>query len=174
MAKTLCMFKDCRQEALYGCSKCAFHKRRKKCSFPECHNQVYARGLCVRHGGKKPCAIEHCTNAVNGGDYCVDHGGLATKRFCVVDGCKKQAHARKRCVRHGGGRICAAQGCGHHARLGGFCLAHTTPDAAPPATLELEQVAEFLHTIDEPLLEYLHEISVNRPWTATTDNTKRG
>ncbi|OQR95298.1 hypothetical protein THRCLA_07982 [Thraustotheca clavata] len=171
MAKVLCMFKDCRQEALYGCTKCAFHKRRKKCSYEGCQNQVYARGLCVRHGGKKPCAFENCTNSVSGGDYCPEHGGLVTKRFCCVEGCKKQAHARKRCVRHGGGRICASYGCGHHARLGGFCLAHTEHASTKQneeTSMELEQVAEFLHTVDEPLLEYLHDISVKQPWAPAT------
>ncbi|KDO17864.1 hypothetical protein SPRG_16722 [Saprolegnia parasitica CBS 223.65] len=121
-----CLFADCAKPIVPGTEKCASHKNKIKCSIEGCPNQVYARYLCVRHGGKKQCKSLGCRAFARGGPYCVQHGGVAAKRFCTEPGCHRQAHARHKCVRHGGGRQCKLSGCGSHARLSGYCDAHTS------------------------------------------------
>jgi hypothetical protein len=130
---------------------------------------VYARGRCVRHGGKKQCQFENCKNTVHGGNFCASHGGLTSKRFCSVEGCMKQAHARKRCVRHGGGRLCGISGCLHHARVSGFCYAHSHP---VETSTEIAHVMDFLQSIDEDVLDYLQSVSTTAPSSPNQHSSK--
>ncbi|CAK4085387.1 unnamed protein product [Aphanomyces euteiches] len=128
---TMCLFNQCPHEAIPGTSKCAFHRHRNKCSFPNCNNQVVVNKLCVRHGGKRLCHADGCNHHARGGKWCLRHGGVTHKRFCTAPGCEKQAHANKKCIAHGGGRRCQVQGCTFFARSGGHCHHHLVYSATP-------------------------------------------
>ncbi|KDO18637.1 hypothetical protein SPRG_15972 [Saprolegnia parasitica CBS 223.65] len=122
---TNCCFNGCTNLAMPDCTKCTFHRSRVCCSFENCFNQVYARGLCVRHGGKKQCLADNCeTNARTGG-YCSRHAIVGLKKQCIEEGCVNLAHANQRCVRHGGGRKCKFAGCTSLARIAGYCQRHS-------------------------------------------------
>ncbi|KAF0693635.1 Aste57867_15420 [Aphanomyces stellatus] len=120
-----CHFNKCPHPAQPGTSKCYFHRHRAMCLTPDCTNQVYARNLCTRHGGKRQCAFDGCHQHARVHQFCTRHGVAQVKKLCVHDGCTKLANARQRCVRHGGGRQCKVNGCGTHARSGGYCRRHS-------------------------------------------------
>ncbi|EQC32024.1 hypothetical protein SDRG_10223 [Saprolegnia diclina VS20] len=181
-ATVACIFNECTKEAVYGSTKCSFHKRRKRCSVLNCSNQAYARDLCVRHGGKRKCAHPMCSTAAHGGPYCVTHGGASGKRLCSIEGCPKQAHAHRRCVRHGGGRLCTVDGCAHYARGRGVCRSHGAKPSSSCSSpisvssgddsdtvsvkaellldLDVSATADFLHSVvDDSFLRDLHTIA---------------
>ncbi|KDO21261.1 hypothetical protein SPRG_13560 [Saprolegnia parasitica CBS 223.65] len=127
---SLCIFDGCFRQRLLNLTKCDFHKSRSLCKAPACRNQVYARQLCVTHGGRRPCIHADCPANARIGPYCCRHGPKSGKKLCREPGCANIQHTKGKCIRHGGGRQCRKDHCETHARVGGFCWRHRTPDRA--------------------------------------------
>ncbi|KAG9409758.1 hypothetical protein AC1031_020070 [Aphanomyces cochlioides] len=69
----LCCFRGCRQPAIVGTIKCAFHRHRSLCSVEGCSHQAYARQLCIEHGGKDLCVEKGCKSRRRVGLTCSKH-----------------------------------------------------------------------------------------------------
>ncbi|EQC40239.1 hypothetical protein SDRG_02887 [Saprolegnia diclina VS20] len=128
-----CFFNACTNPRLPNGTQCAFHKSRRPCIEPGCHNQVFARSRCVRHGGKRRCSVSECTANARLHGVCSRHGAARGKPNCSTDNCASIAHRNGKCIRHGGGRPCHFPDCKTHARSGGYCWRHrpATPYAFP-------------------------------------------
>ncbi|KDO21264.1 hypothetical protein SPRG_13563 [Saprolegnia parasitica CBS 223.65] len=119
-----CYFNGCQQPARINESTCEFHKHRRACIVPDCHNQVFARQRCVRHGGRRQCTAPNCTANARMDGVCGRHGARIVKRICTMEGCTSVAHRDNKCIRHGGRRQCKIDGCETHARSRGYCWRH--------------------------------------------------
>ncbi|KDO21262.1 hypothetical protein SPRG_13561 [Saprolegnia parasitica CBS 223.65] len=150
-----CFFNGCENPVVSGGTQCIFHKSRRPCIEPGCHNQVFARSRCVRHGGKRRCMVHGCVANARLHGVCSRHGAAREKPRCSVDGCVSVAHRHGKCIRHGGGRPCRFGDCTTNARSGGFCWRHrpAMPYAFPSIKLEpgLSEIKEEL--LDESILD---------------------
>ncbi|OQR92950.1 hypothetical protein ACHHYP_03061 [Achlya hypogyna] len=152
-----CCFNACLNDAMPGGTKCSFHKSRRRCEEPGCHNQVFARNRCVRHGGKRQCSHDGCTANVRRANVCARHGALSAKRLCLDPGCTNVAHRNKRCIRHGGRRDCRVTGCETHARSGGYCWKHRRTPLSP-ATTSKSDSASSMDTENDSASDDMYDI----------------
>ncbi|EQC40221.1 hypothetical protein SDRG_02869 [Saprolegnia diclina VS20] len=126
-----CYFNGCEHPARTGETTCDFHKHRRACIVPDCHNQVFARQRCVRHGGKRQCTAPNCSANARKDGVCARHGARIVKRVCMIEGCTNVAHRDNKCIRHGGRRPCKIDGCETHARSRGYCWRHRPASLTP-------------------------------------------
>ena len=72
----------------------------RKCSAPDCTNQVVQGGVCVTHGAKrKLCSYPNCNKAVKLAGFCSTHGPARKK--CDDPGCSRVAVQAGKCLSHG-------------------------------------------------------------------------
>ena len=82
---------------------------RRKCSAPNCQNQVVQGGVCITHGAKrKSCSHPGCAKAVKLAGFCSTHGPARKK--CESVGCTRVAQRGGKCITHGVKRIAIAVG----------------------------------------------------------------
>ena len=104
-------------------------QKKKKCSHPDCNNQVVNNGVCARHGAtRKLCSHPGCNNKVQNNGVCTRHGAIrnARKKCSHPDGCSNIAQSGGLCIRHQPNfRECSHDGCRNGAQEGrDFCARH--------------------------------------------------
>jgi hypothetical protein len=123
-----CSYEGCTNQVVKG-GVCVTHGAkvtRKHCSHKGCANQAVRGGVCITHGAKmelKRCSVERCNNTSKKGGVCVTHG--AEKKRCSLEGCTNQARKGGVCITHGATvKQCSFEGCANGAAKGGVCVTH--------------------------------------------------